>query len=247
MKTSNKLFLTTVLSAASAMSFAFNASFTNNGNTPVALKAAGSTICTIAANTTTNCTLDAYTTYQATYKGTNSDQGLFTIQKNTTQVLQTTPVTPNTALANFVINIVADGQSGSVDNFQNSAAQFVSSGICKNDSGGVTCNLSSGANLQNLNVTLTENQEPASGGGGTGEDSFAHNFGQWTPNTAYAVNYNPTTGKQLYAQVQDDGQNYIACWSVTADALEPKLAAGTNGNWNQPWKLWDTKDTNICN
>jgi len=248
MQATKKLFLTTVLSAASVMSFAYNATFTNNGNTEVLLKTGGSTVCTIKAKATTPCNnLDTYTTYAASYKGTNADQGLFTIQKNSYQVLQTTPVTPNKALANFVLNINADGRSGTVDNFQNSAAQFITSGICGNDSGGVACNLSSGTGLQNLAVTLDEKQEPQSGDTPAGEDSFAHNFGEWQPNTAYAVNYNPATGGQLYAQVQDGGNNYIACWSVTADALEPKLAAGTNGNWNQPWKLWDTKDTNICN
>ena len=244
-----KLFLTTLLSVASVMSFAYTAKITNNGATVVTLKSLGNTVCTIAANQTTNCNnLDAYTAYQASYKGTNAEQGLFTIQKNSHQVLQTTPVIANNSLANFIIDINADGKAGSVDNFQNSAAQFTSSGICHNDSGGVTCDLSTGDNLNTISIKLDEKQVP-SGGGDTpsGEDSFAHNYGQWKANTEYQVNYNPTTGHQLYAQVQDEGKNYIACWTVTPDALEPKLPAGSNNNWNQPWKEWDMVNTNICN
>lgn len=82
-----KLLLSTILMGISAVSFAYTANIKNQSNVAISINAAGSAKCTIAANSSTSCNLDAYTTYQATYPRQYSTQGLFTIQKNSYQVL----------------------------------------------------------------------------------------------------------------------------------------------------------------
>ena len=131
-----------------------NANITNKTNTELYLKAAGQTISSISPNNTVSLELDPYTAYALSYKGQWADQGLGTIQKYTNLVYQITPVNRVSGISNIEANIQADGNSGYVDNVNDSAGNNVYGGLCKQDTGGITCSLSNGDTLKQLNVTF---------------------------------------------------------------------------------------------
>ena len=162
-----KKLITTLGLIASANVFAYTANVDNQSNLDLVVKANGSTICTIAAKTKSDCpNLDAYTTYAVNYKlNATSEQGLITLQKNSSQVLQSTPVTSSAALAHYVISYQANYAGGVylgvLDNFINSQGGYNLSGACSADVGGVTCKLSNSDNLQQLNITAQSDFVPA--------------------------------------------------------------------------------------
>lgn len=235
-----KLFLISFLAMLSTMSFAYTATISNQGVTTVNIVTNGQTVCTATGKQTTTCSLDPYTAYSANYKGTYADQGLFTLQKYSSQVLQTTPVIADTARANFIINVNADGKTGSVDNFQNSAAQYVSSGICHNDSGGVTCNLASGDTLKSLQITLDERQEPRGGDTPTPQPSggYTKDYGKWDQSKAYEPIWSPST---QYPEVEYNGKQWVACSAVKAGAVPGESA------WPHEWNAWvEYNGSKVC-
>ena len=158
-----KKLLSLLLCCSSLSAFAYNLQVTNNSKLEITITAAGATVCTIpASSSSTTCTLNAYTAYQATYPGQWAPQGLFTIQKYDYQVLQTTPVIANQALAEFIIDVNADNKyTGSVDTFETSSKATSETGTCKADTGNsVTCQLSDSDDLANLTLTLNSSYNP---------------------------------------------------------------------------------------
>ena len=119
---------------ASANVFAYTTILDNQSNLDIVVKKNGSTVCTFAKNTKSSCdNMDAYTTYAVNYKlSSTSEQGLLTLQKNTQQILQVTPVTPSQAIADYLINYQAQYirgvYSGAVDNFINQNGGFTYTG-----------------------------------------------------------------------------------------------------------------------
>lgn len=150
-----------ILAAISELVFvnanAYTAQIENQSSLDISVKSAGNVVCSIPAKNTKSCTLDAYTAYQVTYPGKWADQGLFTLQKYSYQVLQITPVQSNPALTEFLVDYQATGSNnyaGTIRSFQNSDGSFDYAGNCNPDSGGVTCQLSAGEDLNQLNIKL---------------------------------------------------------------------------------------------
>jgi len=92
-------------------------------------------------------------------KGEWADQGLGTIQKYTDLVYQITPVNRVNGISNIRANVQADGSDGYVENVNNREGKNVYGGICKQDTGGVTCLLSAGDTLKQLNIMFQHIQK----------------------------------------------------------------------------------------
>jgi len=133
--------------------FAYNATITNNIGTTVTIQSQQGSQ-TIGPGATKSFSLDPYTTYNFTYQGQWAPQGIMTIQKYTNLVAQTTPRTPANGLLNIKINLNADNTLGYVDILTQNGLD-VYGGICNYDTGGVTCTLAQGINLNQLNVNLS--------------------------------------------------------------------------------------------
>ncbi len=230
----------------------YNLTVTNKSAVAVSIQAAGATQCSISPNATTSCQLGVYTTYQAIYPGQYAQQGIFTIQKNTNSVLQTTPRTANSAIADFVINVNANnGYSGSVDTFLNSSGGIVASGSCRPDSGGVTCTLANGDSLRNLNITLTSDYKP---GGDTpvgptptktNSGIYVSGMGNWSASTTYTPAWNNSVNAMVYPEVNYNGQTYVACYG--ADVGKNPATVITQQPWG-PWFVFSNSQTkNPCN
>lgn len=128
--------------------FAYDASFTNNTDKTISITTGDTTVSTVSASKTVNLELDPYAAYTFNYQGQWAMQGLGTIQKYTNIVYQITPA----AVVDTAINvsITADGETGITTNKTGTEP----SGICADDTGGITCTLSSGDNLDNLTITF---------------------------------------------------------------------------------------------
>ena len=240
-----KKLITTLGLIASANVFAYTANIDNQSNLDLVVKANGSTICTIKAKTKSGCNnLDAYTAYAVNYKlNVTSEQGLFTLQKYSYQVLQSTPVTSSSALAHYVISYQANYNGGSyvgvLDNFINSQGGYNLSGACSADNGGVTCKLSTGDNLQQLNITAQSDFVPAPAPTSTPVKTtsgmYIADYGNWVSGTLYNPFWSNDVNAQVYPEVTDNGQTYVACYGIDASIkdLSPSQVYQKQ-NWG-PW------------
>lgn len=248
-----KRLLIALLAITGTSAFAYNMTVTNKSAVTVTIKSSSGPQCTINPNSTTSCSLDVYTAYQATYEGKYAPQGLFTIQKNTDTVLQTTPKTANPAIADFIIDInTSSGYSGSVDTFLNSSGNISASGSCRPDSGGVTCMLANGDRLENMNVTLTSDYKP--GGGDTpvgptptktASGIYVSGGNNWDIGTAYAPAWNNSVNAMVYPEVNYNGKTYVACYGADKGRDPATVKAA------QPWGPWfefsNSQSNNPCN
>lgn len=229
-----KHLLIALLATLGSSAFAYNMTVKNQSSLTISIKASGNTVCTINPNSTSYCNLNAYTTYEATYPTQWATDRIFSIQKNSNMVLQTTPRTPNAAFANFIVDIDAhNGNKGSVDTFLNSNGGINASGSCRPDSGGAACTLANGDSLQNLDLTLTGsfNPTPAPTPAPTPTPSgkSVHDYGDWNGGQTYTVQWSPST---VYPVVSYEGKKWIAC----SDAA----AGGRPGHstWPDTWNPW---------
>lgn len=224
LNTSKKLFAI-IASLTAVNAFAYNATF--NNQTPIDIKVVSqSNSQTIKANSSQTLNLDVYTAYSVKYVGSNSDQGLLSIQKNSNTIMQNTPVAPTAGLQNLHVVFQSNSYSGDFYNlYQNGNPSF--SGSCANDMGGIACTLAQGDNLTSLNVTVS---------GGTGPQpvaEYTYDAGTWNSSAIYQVKYSPT----LYPKVTySDGKQYVACWY--ADSTNTPGAG-------DPWRVYDASK-NVC-
>ncbi len=200
----------------------------------------------------------ADTTYAVNYKlNSSSEQGLFTLQKYSQQVLPTNPVTPTAALANYLVTYQASytggNYSGAVDNFMNSQGGFVYTGNCKSDFGGVTCPLSTGDNLSNLHITAQSDfvPTPAPTPGPTpvktNSGMFVAEYGNWVSGTIYQPFWSNDVNAMVYPEVNDNGQTYAACWAIdpTNKSISPSQSyqKDSQGVWR---KFDNNQAANVC-
>lgn len=254
-----KKLITTLCLIASANVFAYTANIDNQSNLDLVVKANGSTICTIAAKTKSDCNnLDAYTTYAVNYKlNATSEQGLITLQKNSSQVLQSTPVTSSPALAHYVISYQANYNGGSyvgvLDNFINSQGGYNLSGACSADVGGVTCKLSNSDNLQQLNITAQSDFVPAPAPAPTPtpvkttSGMYIADYGNWVSGTLYNPFWSNDVSAQVYPEVTDNGQTYVACYGIDASIKDQSPSqVYQKQNWG-PWLPFNNGQAqNVC-
>lgn len=227
-----KHLLIALLATIGSSAFAYSMTVKNQSTLTVSVKAAGNTVCTINPNSTSYCNLSSDTTYEATYPTQWSTDRIFSIQKNSDMVLQTTPRTANAAFANFIIDVDAhNGNNGSVDTFLNSNGGISANGSCRPDNGGVTCMLARGTNLQNLDVTLTGSFKPTPTPtpAPTPSGKSVHDYGNWNNGQTYTVLWSPST---VYPVVSYEGKRWIAC-SEAAAGGRPGHSAYPD-TWN-PW------------
>lgn len=238
---------------ASANTFAYTANIHNQSKLDLVVKSNGQTICNIAAESSVTCgNLDAYTVYAVNYKLSTSEQGLFTLQKASYQVLQTTPVSPTPVLANYMINYQAtsdvNSYTGSVNNFSGAT-----SGSCFSDTGGVTCRLSDGDNLQQLNITASSNftpaptPAPATDPIKTASGIYVSANSEWESGTLYTPTWDNSVNAEVYPEVSYNSQSYIACSTINSsiENLTPAQVFAQQ-SWG-PWLPFNNNQTkNPC-
>ncbi len=198
-----------------------------------------------------------------------SFQKLASLQKNSSQyTIGATIPEYASAYQNVKVEYLSSGNgatySGSYQALGNQGGGLSYAGSCKQDGGnGVTCPMSSGQSVSSATITLSggtpapepkpADPTPISSPSGL----YYSNAGVWNSTTSYTPYWNNDInggeGASVYPVVQDNGQDYIACYAITASTLAPHTAAdGTvmdsNGQpiWNNPWKAWDKNNSNVC-
>ncbi|ROS00186.1 hypothetical protein EDC56_2823 [Sinobacterium caligoides] len=147
-----KLLILTLATLVSGNALAYNTNITNTTSVEVTIKAGSKVIATIEPDKTVITELNPYTSYAFSYQGQWAPQGLGTIQKYTDLVYQITPQDRANGRVNIETSLQTDSGNGHVDNVNNSAGSNVYGGICDQDNGGITCTLSKGDSLKQLNI-----------------------------------------------------------------------------------------------
>lgn len=256
-----KKLITTLGLIASANVFAYTANIANQSNLELVVKANGNVVCSVAAKTKSDCPyLDAYTNYEINYKlNATAEQRLASLKKDSYQVLQATATVPSSALANFKVQYQAyigssTYASGSFDNFLNSQNQVAAAGNCRADGGaGITCPLSGSDNLTKVDIVAVSDFVPAPAPAPTPAPTkttsgmYVAEYGNWVSGTLYNPFWSNEVNAQVYPEVNDNGQTYVACYGIddSIKNLSPSQVYQKQ-NWG-PWIPFSNGQAqNVC-
>ncbi|AUR52533.1 hypothetical protein [Aquella oligotrophica] len=256
-----KKLITTLGMLVSANAFAYTATIANQSNLDLVVKTNGTTVCTVAAMNKVDCNnLDAYTNYEINYKlNATAEQRLASMKKDSYQVLQATASTSSSALANYKVQYTAyigstANYSGSFDNFLNSQNQVVAGGFCRADGGaGITCQLSSYDNLTKVDIVAVSDFKPAPAPAPTPtpvkttSGMYIADYGNWVSGTLYTTFWSNDVNAQVYPEVTDNGQTYVACYGIDSSIKDQSPSqVYQKQNWG-PWIPFNNGQAqNVC-
>jgi len=256
-----KKLITTLGVLVSANAFAYTATINNQSNLDLVVKTNGYVVCSIGAMKKVDCnSMDAYTNYEINYKlNATAEQRLASMKKDSYQVLQATATTPSSALANYKVLYKAYINSsiyagGSFYNFLTSSNQVAADGNCQSDGGaGITCKLSDYDNLTKVEIVAVSDYVPAPAPAPTPtpikttSGMYIAEYGNWVGGTLYMPFWSNDVNDQVYPEVTDNGQTYVACFGIDASIkdLSP-YQVYQKQNWG-PWiPFTNGQAQNVC-
>lgn len=216
---------------------AYEATLINNSGTDIEVKAASKVVQSIPKNTRKTFTLDNYTAYQLVYQGQWAAQSIVTLKKDTNTVAQNTPETPACGRLNLRVNLKSNQTEGSFNVLKNNLGHMVFDGSCDDDTGGVTCYLAQGANLNTLALTVTDLNKSAKKlcKQNVKPKVYSYWTGWGSTNNIPDQNFD---GLMLsFAVLRFNGDNTYTDYSASNNFNDPSIS----GSSNKIWKAWTTK------